>query len=103
MRFFRYSLAVTKGLIKVLIFFNWAPRNATRARNFLFYEPEGLPKSFLRQQPCETFDHRIWAAILISETISVVSGVAASCNIQQVSFFFLSIRFLFPVKKIGQI
>ena len=29
-----------------------------------------------------------WAAILISETSSVVSGVTASCNIKQVSFFF---------------
>ena len=36
MRFFRYSLAVTKELIKLLIFFNWAPRNAAGAPNFLF-------------------------------------------------------------------
>ena len=34
--FFRYSLAVTKGLIKLLIFFDWAPRNVSRAPNFLF-------------------------------------------------------------------
>ena len=38
MRFFRYSLAVTKELIKLLIFFNWAPRNAAGAPNFLFKE-----------------------------------------------------------------
>ena len=36
MQFFRYSMAVTKGLIKFLIFFNWAPRNAARALNFFF-------------------------------------------------------------------
>ena len=36
----------------------------------------------------ETFDRGIWAAILISETSSVVSGVTASFNIKQVSFFF---------------
>ena len=49
-----------------------------------------------QRKPCmtsETFDHGIWAAILISETSSVVSGVTASCNIKQVSFFFLSIFF----------
>ena len=34
--FFRYSLAVTKGLIKLLIIFDWAPKNASRAPNFLF-------------------------------------------------------------------
>ena len=28
----------------------------------------------------------------------MVSGVTASCNIKQVSFFFLSISFLFPLK-----
>ena len=33
MRFFQYSMAVTKGLIKLLIFSNWAPRNAARAPN----------------------------------------------------------------------
>ena len=36
MQFFRYSLAVIKGLIKLLIFFNWAPRKAALAPNFLF-------------------------------------------------------------------
>ena len=36
----------------------------------------------------ETFDRSIWAAILISETSSVVSSVSESCNIKQVSFFF---------------
>ena len=44
-----------------------------------------------KRTPCktpETFDCGIWAAILISETSSVVSGVTASCNIKQVSFFF---------------
>ena len=51
----------------------------------------------------ETFDRSIWAAILISETSSAVSGVTASCNIKQVSFFFLSICFLFQVNIIGQI
>ena len=49
-----------------------------------------LFKVFLhKRKPCkasETFDHGIWAAILISETSSVVSGVTASCNIKQVSF-----------------
>ena len=30
----------------------------------------------------------VWAAILISETSSVVSGVTVSCIIKQVSFFF---------------
>ena len=43
-----------------------------------------------KKKPCktsETFDHGIWAAILISETHSVVSGVTASCNIKQVSTF----------------
>ena len=39
MRFFRYSIAITKGLIKLLIFFNWAPRNAARAPNFLRQQP----------------------------------------------------------------
>ena len=34
--FFRYPLAVTKELIKLLIFFNWAPRNSARAPHFLF-------------------------------------------------------------------
>ena len=41
--------------------------------------------------PCkasETFDRGIWAAILISETNSVVSKVTASSNITQVSFSF---------------
>ena len=33
--FFRYLLAVTKGLIKLLIFFDWAPKNASRAPNFI--------------------------------------------------------------------
>ena len=28
----------------------------------------------------------------------MVSGVTGSCNVKQVSFFFLSISFLFPVK-----
>ena len=40
-------------------------------------------------KPCktsETFDCGIWAAILISETSSVVSSVTASCNIKQVSY-----------------
>ena len=44
-----------------------------------------------KRKPCktsETLDRGIWAAILISETSSVVSGVTASCNIKQVSFFF---------------
>ena len=44
-----------------------------------------------KRKPCkasETFDHGIWTAILISETSNVVSGVTASCNIKQVSFFF---------------
>ena len=41
------------------------------------------------------------AAILISETSSVVSHVTVSCNIKQVPFFFLSICFLFHVKIIG--
>ena len=44
-----------------------------------------------KQKPCktsETFDRGIWAAILISETSSVVSGLNVSCNIKQVSFFF---------------
>ena len=36
MWFFPYSMAVTKGLIKLLIFFNWAPRNAAQAPNFFF-------------------------------------------------------------------
>ena len=36
----------------------------------------------------ETFNRCIWAATLISETSSVVSGVMASCNINQVSLFF---------------
>ena len=48
----------------------------------------------------ETFDRSILAAIFISETSSVVSGVTASCNIKQVSFLFLSICFLFRVNKI---
>ena len=43
---------------------------------------ESLAKAF------ETFDRSIQAAILISETSSVVSGVMASCNVKQVSFFF---------------
>ena len=34
--FFRYSMAVTKELIKLLIFFNWAPRNSAQAPHFLF-------------------------------------------------------------------
>ena len=29
-----------------------APKNATRAPNFSFWEPKGLPKIYLRQQPC---------------------------------------------------
>ena len=40
-----------------------------------------------KRKPCkasETFDRGIWAAILISETGSVVSGVTESCNIEQV-------------------
>ena len=44
-----------------------------------------------KRKPCkasETFDCGIWAAILISETSSVVSGVTASCNIKQVSLSF---------------
>ena len=44
-----------------------------------------------KRKPCkasETFDRGIWTAILISETSNVVSGVRASCNIKQVSFFF---------------
>ena len=48
-----------------------------------------------KRKPCktsETLDRSIWAAILISETSSVVSGVTASCNIQQVSFFFSGSR-----------
>ena len=43
-----------------------------------------------KRKPCkasETFDRGTWAAILISETSSVVSGVRVSCNIKQVSFF----------------
>ena len=59
-----------------------------------------------QREPCmtsETFDRSIWVAILISETSSVVSSVTASCNIKQVSFFFLSIFFLFRVEIIGQI
>ena len=54
-------------------------------------------------KPSITFDRVIWAAILISEASSVVSSVIASCNIKQVSFFLLSICFLFPVKKMGKI
>ena len=49
-----------------------------------------------QRKPCmtsKTFDRGIWVAILISETSSVVSSVTASCNIKQVSFFFLSIFF----------
>ena len=56
--------------------------------------------------PCktsETFDCSTLAAILISEKGSVVTGVMASYNIKQVSFFFLSICFLFQVNIIGQI
>ena len=44
-----------------------------------------------KRKPCkasETFDRGIWAAILVSETSSVVSGVMASCNIKQVSLVF---------------
>ena len=58
------------------------------------------------RKPCktsETFDRfrsRYLGSLLISEANSVVSGVMASCNIKQVSFFFLSI---FRVKKIGKI
>ena len=59
-----------------------------------------LKKAF---ETSETFNHGIWIAILISEMSSVVSSVMASCNINQVSFFFLSISFLFWVKIIGQI
>ena len=44
MWFFRYSMAITKGLKKLLIFFNWAYRNAARAPNFF--------SNFVRQQPC---------------------------------------------------
>ena len=29
----------------------WAPKNVTRAPNFSFWEPKGLPKISLRQQP----------------------------------------------------
>ena len=45
MRFFRHLLAITIGLINLLIFFNWAPRNAAWAPNFLF--KEGSQKIFL--------------------------------------------------------
>ena len=47
----------------------------------------------------ETFDRGVLAAIFISETSNVVSGVTASCDIKQVSFFFLSICFLFLLDK----
>ena len=46
-----------------------------------------------KRKPCEaseTFHLGIWAAILISETSSVVSGVTASCNIKQVFFNFFT-------------
>ena len=35
MCFFRYSLTVTKGLIKLLISFNWAPRNMAQGDSML--------------------------------------------------------------------
>ena len=101
MRFFRYSLAVIKELIKLLIFFNWAPRNAAWAPNFLF--KEGSQKIFLSSSLAKPSIAVSGQPFYISATICVVSGVAASCNIQQLSFFFLSICFLFQVKKIGQI
>ena len=50
-----------------------------------------------KRKPCktsETLDRGIWAAILISETSSVVSGVTASSNIKQVSFFFSGSKLL---------
>ena len=36
----------------------------------------------------ETFDSGIWAAMFISETSRVVSGVTVLCNIKEMSFFF---------------
>ena len=45
MRFFRYSPAITKGLIKLLMFFNWAPRNVAWAPNY-FRRPKGSHEIF---------------------------------------------------------
>ena len=38
----------------------------------------------------------LWAAILIWETSSVVSGVMVSCDIKLASFFILSVLVFFP-------
>ena len=46
MQYFRYLMAVTKGLIKLLIFFNWAPRNGRFGLLLTF------SSNFLKQQPC---------------------------------------------------
>ena len=43
---------------KVTEFLNWASRNVAQATNFLFEEPDGLPKTFLRQQPSYQFYHK---------------------------------------------
>ena len=46
---FRYSPAVPKGSIKLLIFFNWVPRNAARAPNFFFYRKDKAKICFIQQ------------------------------------------------------
>ena len=55
---------------------------------FVGRDEKRVPLKMPAWEATETFDRGIWAAILISETSSVVSSVTASCNMKQVSFFF---------------
>ena len=46
------NYAIIHARINLKFVDQWAPRNMARAPNVLFQEPKGLPKKFLRQQPC---------------------------------------------------